>query len=188
MKVKVQAVRGAFLNLFEPKTVGGEGEPRYSGAFVIEPGSANAKALREALAAVAKDKWGAKADGILKDLKSKGRVCYREEPLSKDGEVYDGFEDMHSLNASNKARPLVLDRDKSPLTAADGKPYSGSYMNASLELWAQDNQYGKRINATLKGVQFVRDGDAFGGGAPASPDDFDDLGVTEEETADDLAG
>lgn len=185
MKVKIQAVRGAFLNLFEAKTVGGEGEPRYSGAFIVEPGTANAKALREALVAVAKDKWGAKADGILKDLKGKGRVCYREEPLSKDGEVYDGFEGMHSLNASNKARPLILDRDKSQLTAADGRPYSGSFVNVSLELWAQDNQYGKRINATLKGVQFVRDGDAFGGGAPASPDDFDDLGVDEEES---LAG
>ncbi len=91
---------------------------------------------------------------------------------------------MHSLNASNKARPLVLDRDKTPLTAADGKPYSGSYMNVSLEIWAQDNNFGKRINATLKGVQFVGDGDSFGGGAPASPDDFEDLAVGE----DDLAG
>lgn len=187
MKVKIAAVRGAFLSLFEAKTVGGEGEPRYSGAFVIEPGTANAKTLAQALTAVAKEKWGAKADGILKDLKAKGRVAYREEPLSKDGEVYDGFEGMHSLNASNKARPLILDRDKSYLSAADGRPYSGCYVNVSLELWAQDNQYGKRINATLKGVQFVRDGDAFGGGAPASPDDFDDLGVEEEETAD-LAG
>lgn len=187
MKVKLAAVRGAFLTLFEAKTVGGEGEPRYSGAFVIEPGSANAKALAAGLIAVAKEKWGAKADGVLKELKSKGRVCYREEGLSKDGEVYDGFENMHSLNASNKARPLVLDRDKSPLSAADGKPYSGSFMNVSIELWAQDNQYGKRINASLKGVQFVKDGDAFGGGAPASPDEFEDLGVEDEETAD-LAG
>jgi outer membrane protein assembly factor BamB len=184
MKVLIKDVRGAFLSLFEAKTVGGEGDPRYSGAFVVEQGSANAKALAAALVAVAKEKWAAKADGVLKDLKSKGRVCYREEPLSKDGEVYEGFEGMHSLNASNKARPLVLDRDKTPLTAADGKPYSGSYMNVSLELWAQDNQYGKRINATLKGVQFVRDGDSFGGGAPASPDDFEDLAVGE----DDLAG
>lgn len=185
MQVKISNVRGAFLHLFEAKTVGGEGDPRYSGAFIIEPGSANAKALAAALVAVAKDKWGAKADGILKDLKSKGRVCYREEPLSKDGEVYDGFEGMHSLNAANKARPLVLDRLKEPLTAADGKPYGGCYVNASIEVWAQDNQYGKRVNATLKGVQFVRDGDAFGGGAPASPNDFDDLGVEEE---DNLAG
>ncbi len=184
MKVLIKDVRGAFLSLFEAKTVGGEGDPRYSGAFVIEPGSANAKALAAALVAVAKEKWAAKADGVLKDLKSKGRVCYREEPLSKDGEVYEGFEGMHSLNASNKARPLVLDRDKTPLTAADGKPYSGSYTNVSLEIWAQDNNFGKRINATLKGVQFVRDGDSFGGGAPASPDDFEDLAVGE----DDLAG
>lgn len=181
MKVLIKDVRGAFLSLFEAKTVGGEGDPRYSGAFVVEPGSANAKALAAALVSVAKEKWAAKADGVLKDLKSKGRVCYREEPLSKDGEVYEGFEGMHSLNASNKARPLVLDRDKTPLTAADGKPYSGSYMNVSLEIWAQDNNFGKRINATLKGVQFVRDGDSFGGGAPASPDDFEDLAVGEDD-------
>ena len=180
MKVKVLEVRGAFLNLFEAKTVGGEGEPRYSGAFVIEPGSANAKALAAAMVAVAKEKWGDKAAAVLKDLKAKGRVAYKEEPLSKDGEVYDGFEGMHSINAGNKARPLIVDRDRTPLSAADGRPYGGSYMNVSIELWAQDNQYGKRINATLKGVQFVRDGDAFGGGAPASPEDFDDLGVDEE--------
>lgn len=187
MKVMISAVRGAFLNLFEAKTVGGEGEPRYSGAFVVEPGTSNAKTLSQALAAVAKEKWGAKADSVLAELKKKGRVCYKEAPLTNsDGEVYDGFDGMHALNASNKARPLVLDRDKSPLSAADGRPYSGSFMNVSLELWAQDNQYGRRINATLKGVQFVRDGDAFGGGAPASPDDFDDLGVEEGEES--LAG
>lgn len=187
MKVSIKNVRAAFLNAFEPKTVGGEGEPRYSGAFPIEPGSENAKALQAAMNAVAKEKWKDKAPAILKELKGKGRVCYREEPLSKDGEVYDGFEGMHSLNASNKARPLVIDRDKTPLTAADGKPYSGCYVNVSVELWAQDNQYGKRINATLKGIQFYKDGDAFGGGAPASPDEFDDLGVA-EEGADSLAG
>ena len=186
MKVSVTSVRLGFPALFEPKAVAGSDEPRYSAAFPIEPGSANAKACAAALIATAKEKWGAKADGILKELKAKGRVCYREDPLSKDGEVYDGFEGMHTLNASNKARPLVIDRMKQPLTAADGKPYGGCYVNASVEFWAQDNQYGKRINASLKGVQFVKDGDAFGGGAPASPDDFDDLGV--EETADDLAG
>lgn len=186
MKIQVKNVRISFPNLFEPKSVGGEGEPRFSAAFVIEPGSENAKALAEGLKTTAQEKWAAKAGGILSELKKKGRVAYREEPAANsNGEVYDGFEDMHVLNANNKSRPLILDRDKSPLTAADGKPYGGCYVNASIELWAQDNQYGRRINATLKGVQFVKDGDAFGGGAPASPDDFDDLGV--EET-DDLAG
>ena len=30
-------------------------------------------------------------------------------------------------------------------------------------------------NATLGGVQFLRDGDAFAGGGVAAPDDFDDI-------------
>lgn len=44
-----------------------------------------------------------------------------------------------------------------------------------LEFWAQDNKFGKRVNATLMGVQFFRDGDAFSGGGAASDDDFDDV-------------
>lgn len=184
MKVKLTNVRLTFPSLFEAKTVGGEGDPRFSAAFAIEPGSENDKALEKAVLAVAKEKWKDKAEGILKELRGKGRVAYRREPLSKDGEVYDGFEDMHSLNASNKARPLVIDRDKSPLTAADGKPYAGCYVNASIDIWAQDNSFGKRINATLSGVQFYKDGDAFGGGRPASPDEFDE--ITDGADADEL--
>lgn len=175
MKVKINA-RLAFPALFEPKAVGGEGEPRFSAAFAIEPGSESAKALASAVTEVAKSKWGAKADGILAELKKKGRVCYKDSPLTNsEGEVYDGFEGMHSLNASSKARPTVIDRDRTPLVAADGRPYAGCYVNAIVELWAMDNQYGRRVNATLSGVQFDRDGDAFGSAAPASADDFDDL-------------
>jgi hypothetical protein len=72
----------------------------------------------------------------------------------------------------------VVDRDRTPLTASDGKPYAGCFVNAVVELWAQDNQYGKRINASLGGVQFAADGDAFGGGGVRTEaDDFDDLSV-----------
>ena len=57
------------------------------------------------------------------------------------------------------------------------------YVNGSIELWCQDNAYGKRINATLRGVQFLKDGEAFAGGGSASADEFDDLGVDDEEEA-----
>ena len=184
MKVTVKNVRIAFANIHEPDSK----YNRYGASFPIDPASVNAKACAAAIEAVAKEKWGAKAAAILAEIKKKGDLGYQESAkTNSEGEVYDGFADMFTLNASNKTRPLALDRDKSQLSAADGRPYSGCYVNASVEFWAQDNEYGKKINATLKGVQFVRDGDAFGGGAPASPDDFDDLGV-ENETADDLAG
>uniref|UniRef100_UPI0025B91E9B ssDNA-binding protein n=1 Tax=Candidatus Symbiopectobacterium sp. TaxID=2816440 RepID=UPI0025B91E9B len=74
-----------------------------------------------------------------------------------------------------KARPLVIDRDRSALTAADGKPYAGCYVNATIDIWAMDNNFGKRINASLGGVQFLCDGDAFAGGGVATPDDFENM-------------
>lgn len=175
MKVKLTNVRLAFPQLFEAKAVNGEGEPRFSAAFPIQPGSENAKALAAALEAVAKEKWGAKAAGILTELKGKGRVAYKESALSKDGDVYDGFENMYTLNAGNKARPSVIDRDTSPLTAQDGRPYAGCYVDCSVDLWAQDNSWGKRINATLRWVQFRTDGDAFGAGAPVNQDEFESI-------------
>lgn len=181
--VKLSNVRLAFPALFQPKSVNGEGEPRYSAAFPVKPGTENAKALEAAVKAVASAKWGAKAGAILAELESKGRVAYKKSALSKDGEVYDGFEGMHTLNASNKARPTIVDRDRTPLVEADGRPYAGCYVVAIVELWAQDNSWGKRINATLKGVQFFADGEAFAGGVSASTSDFDDLSVDNEALA-----
>lgn len=181
MKVKLNNVRLAFPALFEAKTVNGEGDPRFSAVFIIEPGSENDKALAAAVEATAKEKWAAKAPGIITELRKKDRICYAPRAkTNQSGDIYDGFEGKHFVNSSNKARPLVIDSSKSPLTAQDGKPYAGCFVNATIDLWAQDNNFGKRINASLMGVQFLRDGDAFAGGGVASPDDFDDLSAGSE--------
>jgi len=58
-------------------------------------------------------------------------------------------------------RPQVFDRDKSPLTRQDEKIYPGCYCNISLNFWVQNNEHGKRVNANLAGVQFVKDGESF---------------------------
>jgi hypothetical protein len=173
--VKIQNVRISFPTLFEAKAINGEGEPRFSAAFVIVPGSPNHKLLEEAMVSVAREKWGAKGLAVLTELKSKGRVAFKETPLSKDGEVYDGFEGMFSLNASSPTRVAVIDRDTTPLTAADGRPYGGCFVDASVDIWAQDNSWGKRVNAKLRYVQFRGDGDAFSGGAPVSQDEFEQI-------------
>jgi len=184
MEVRITNVRIAFATLFEPRSVNGEGDPRFSATFIIEQASPLAKALDKAITQVATEKWKDKAPGVLKKLFSEGRVCLlKGAKTNQSGEVYEGFEDTWSINSSNKARPTVVDRNRSPLTQADGKPYSGCYVNAVVELWAQDNNWGRRVNATLKGVQFVRDGDAFTGTRVASADAFEDLGVDEDAAA-----
>jgi hypothetical protein len=80
-----------------------------------------------------------------------------------------------------------VDKDRSPLVSADGRPYSGCYVNAQVEVWAQDHKsFGKRINAQLLGVQFVEDGDSFQAGAPpANPEDFGDLSADENSMLED---
>lgn len=192
MKVTVPA-RAAFLNVFEPKPFE-NGPPTYNGKFIIDPSDkATVQKLRDAMLQVAEAKWPGKGkqtfDKMVKTGKPKNiEVCFVEEPYANgDGDPYDGFEDMFYLSAKagEDQRPLVIDRDRSPLLSRDGRPYSGSYVNVQAEIWAQSNNFGKGIRATMKGIQFVKDGDAFSGGAPASVDDFDD--VTDGSDASGLA-
>ena len=182
MQVKLKNVRLAFPNLFVAKAVNAGDAPKFSASFLIPYGNAQIAMIDKAIDAVAADKWGAKGASTAKTLRAGGKVCLRDGAIKED---YTGFEGHMFVSATNSTRPLVIDADKSPLTAEDGKPYAGCYVNVSLDIWAQDNAWGKRVNASLSGVQFLRDGDAFAGGAPASVDDFDD--VTEGADAEDLA-
>lgn len=181
MKQKLTNVRLAFPQLFEAQTVNGEGKPAFSASFLLDPADPQVKVIEAAIVQVAKDKWGAKAEAMLKQMRAADKTALHDGNLKSQ---YAGFEGMFYISARSATRPLVIDKDKSPLVAADGKPYAGCYVNASIELWAQDNNYGKRINASLGGVQFFRDGDAFVGGGAASEDDFDD--ITEGANAESL--
>jgi hypothetical protein len=75
---------------------------------------------------------------------------------------------------------LIIDRDKSPLAEEDNRIYAGCYVNAIFSLWAQNNQYGKRINAQLDGVQFAKDGEPFADGG-VSVSEFDAFGDDMDE-------
>jgi hypothetical protein len=180
MKVKLQTVRLAFPVLFEAKTIAGQGEPKFTAAFLFPKEHPAFAEVNAAIDAVAKEKWKEKAASVLAGLRAEGKICLKNGDAKPD---YSGYPGNFFVNCTSAVRPLVIDKNKSPLTAADGKPYGGCYVHAAIEIWAQDNKYGKRVNASLKGVQFAADGDAFGAGAPASSEEFDDLEQTEEALA-----
>lgn len=171
MKLMLNNVRLAFPDIFK---VGKFGD--FGAALLMEPKHPAVAELRKAFTVVAKEKWGVKADAIVKSLTATDKLCLRDGEAKSELEGYSG--NLY-VSARSKVRPLVLDADRTPLVADDGKPYSGCYVNASIEIWAQDHSdFGKRINAGLRGIQFVRDGDAFsGGGKPASEEEFADLGT-----------
>lgn len=193
MQVKLKMVRLAFPKLWKAEAVGNGDGKYYSAAFPIEPGSENHKALEAAIEAACKEKFGAKWQTALAKIREEKRCSYQHKASSNsDGDVYDGFEGMYTLNASRpekKGRPSIFDSKIDPDTGkvrvieseSEGRPYGGCYVNATVDIWVQDNSFGRRVNAQLLGVQFAKDGDAFTGGAKASPDDFDAVEGAEAE-------
>jgi hypothetical protein len=180
MRILIKNARLAFPNLFTARPGQDGGEAKFGASLIIAPDNPAIKEINAAFEKIAKEKWGDKAATILKGLRAQDRLCLHDGATKAQ---YQGFEGNMYVSASSKLRPSVFDRSRTPLTAEDGKPYSGCYVNASIELWAQDSkQYGKRINAQLRGVQFDRDGDAFAAGTAASEDEFEDLGDQGDDT------
>jgi|SRR5690554_2667896 len=162
-KIKLKNVRLSFPSLFRMAEFGGESTGKYEATFVLDKVE-HADAIKAIEAQI---------NELMKnDLKSRlaaDKICL------KDGDTLGRpeFEGKYTIKASTKKRPVVIDRDKSQLAEEDNKPYAGCYVNGILSLWAQNNQYGKRINAQLDGVQFYADGEPFGD-AGISVDEFDE--------------
>ena len=161
-KFKLKNVRLSFPSIFKRSEFNGQ-EGKFEATFLINK-EQQGDLIKEIEAKIAL---------IQKDNKAKvspDKICF------KDGDFvdYDGYEGHMSIKAGANRRPTVIDRDKTPLVEDDGKPYAGCYVNAVLELWYQDNSYGKRVNCNLLGIQFSKDGDSFGAGDTDVTDDFDD--------------
>jgi|TARA_R110000822_G_scaffold264609_1_gene388683 hypothetical protein len=162
-KILLSNVRLSFPSLFRKAVFNGD-ETKFEATFLINKATQGPK-IKDIKAAI---------DAAIKDG-LKGAKLPPDKICLKDGDDIDyaGYAGHMSLKASSTKRPMVLDRDKSPLTEADNKLYAGCYVNASLELWVQNNQYGKRINCNLLGVQFMKDGEPFADGVKGSLDDFE---------------
>jgi hypothetical protein len=178
--LKIKNVRLAFPVLFKAEGYQGS-DPKFSATFILPPNHPQLAEVNEAIATVAKEKWGARAPEIIKQLAATDKLALHKGETKAH---LDGFEGNFFINARNKIRPRVMDTNKTVLTAEDGKPYAGCFVVASIALWAQDNATGKRINAELRGVQFLSDGQGFGGGSgTVSDDEFEDLSAGTEAAA-----
>jgi hypothetical protein len=176
-RVILSDVRLSYPSLFKKKAFG-EGDPKFTASFLInketDSGKKNIKVLKDAIRELMGKHYG---DSIPKLGAEK--YCLRDGD-SDDKNDKDGYAGHMYVSASNNKRPAVYDTDKTPLNEEDGVIYAGCYVDAVLNIWIQDNKYGRRVNAGLEGVRFRRDGEAFGS-APISADVFDDLDEDSDE-------
>ena len=172
-KIMLKNVRLSFPSLFAKSEFEGQ-IGKFEGTFLVP--KSDKKTYNAIKAAIDECQAEAKIKKIKED-------CY----FIKDGDEifeekeYDGYEGHWAIKAGNTKRPLLINSDKSQLEESDGVLYAGCYVNAQISPWAMDNKFGKRINANLLGVQFVKDGDTFGDAVSASSDDFDDIEDEDDE-------
>ncbi len=184
-KIKLTNVRLAFADIYEAKEFQGDGKPKFGATFLLpEDDEKQCERLEKLINKVAKDKWD---DDIPKSVRFGKNKCLAQIGNDMDT-VYDGFADMVAVKASNKTRPVLINKDKSPVAEADGVIYSGCYVNAVFTLWAQDNKWGKRVNGSLSAIQFAKHGESFGGGAidPNVADEFDDIDDDDDNEDDEM--
>jgi hypothetical protein len=180
-RIMLKNVRLSFAQgLFEASVIPGAdatAKPKFNCGILLPPDHPQVTEIRAKTTKVATEKWAAKAAGILKGLEKQDRLALHDGDVKPN---YDGYPGNLFLSPScDAAKPPFLGRTvDGAVVEMDAKTaarhiYSGCYVDASIELWAQDNQYGQRVNAQLRGVMFVRDGDAFGAGGAASSDEFE---------------
>jgi hypothetical protein len=189
-KIMLKGITMAFPAIAEPQAFG-EGEPAYGAKFPIKIDGEHQKQLEDAIKAEATEAWKDKADGILKMLEEDGKVAFVKKVYrsKKTGEAYAGFDGAHYLSTRNaKTQPTVYNQYGEELTGKgdiERQAFSGAKVNASVEIWAQDNKWGRRINCSLRGIMLTGEGENFGGGSsPASADEFAGMAKPKAEAED----
>lgn len=152
----------------------------YTAHGLFKPESPAHKALRDAIMKVAALGWGAQAEATIVQLKGQDKLCIHDGNITKGGA--EPYKDMLFVSASNERKPRILvTRNGQNIEIGNDDPmfpYSGCWANLLVDVWPQSpdgkpSQWGKRINATLTGVQFLRHDEAFsGGGRIANPEEF----------------
>lgn len=181
MKVVLKNVRLSFPNLFVatvPKDYPTQ-KPAYSASFTFDKNDDNHKKLEEAVKTVAEDMFKAKSGKKLAEFRPNKMKFPIKDGDDSEKDYLKGKMTITAKRQASLGRPLVINSDKTPLTADDDKMYGGVWVNASVEIWAQDVP-NDGIRCQLLAVQFSKHGERLGGSAPTDAD-FEEIEVSEDE-------
>lgn len=172
--ILIENGRLSFDDLYEPTASVKDGKLQYRACILIDPntdvGKRNIKKIENAIRLAELEKF--KRSPV--EYKSDDRRCFfdgEECKSQKTGEVYSGYEGMKMLRALNQKRPAIVNRDaQTPIYAEDNVTYAGCYCNFFIRIYCVSgaDKGGNGCYASLETVQFVKDGEPFGG-APVDP-------------------
>jgi len=186
-RVYLKDVRLSYPHLHKRQKANEDADPKFSASFLIDPttkiGKENIKKIEAAIEA-AKEQAGFGDKIKFKD----NRVCFFDgnENTDDEGEVKAGYEDVMVIKASNPDNFRLLTRKKTEVDPDNSPFYGGCYVEAMLGLYGTKKGGAPGIFASLDGVRFWDDGDAFGK-AQIGDDEWDD-DEGDDDDDDDLLG
>lgn len=175
-----EAVRGAYINVFDAKAFKKNGkdvgDPKFGVTFIMDPSYAGLAALKAKLTEAAKSKWPSRPVSELKfPLTSGDRAADKAKAKDKDREFMRGH---LVLTARSKFPPIlsvlengrIITLDSDALKAKyKSKFYSGCYVAASVNLVPyegeekDDGTTADGVTAYLQSLLWVKDGERLGG-------------------------
>lgn len=178
----------AYLESPKPKPPknGKEVAGRYETVVLLDPSNAEQKAAIDAIKAdavrVAKAAFGDNVE-LKKLVLAFGNGD--KKAIDEDGGVnptYEAYKGMYYINTSTSGKPLIANRRGELVDKTSAQfPYSGCYCNVKVSLYpwtfTEGNVTRRGISVDLRSVQFVADGEAFGGRTAINPEEeFEALG------------
>lgn len=172
--IKLNNVRLSYPQLFEPRAAAGSDKLKYSATFLLDKKehAGLIKHIEKQIERVALD--------FFKKKVTLKKSCLHDGNEKEDTEGYG--DEVMFVTSSDTRRPVVVDRDLTPLTKDDNKPYAGCYVNATVRLYAYDHKVGgKGVSMALRAVQFVKDGESFGAGPVNAEEEFEPVSADADD-------
>ena len=178
--IRIDNVRGSYVHLDKP----------YKGK--TDSGGTEAVAKFSMTGILPKETHEEAKNLIIERIKqllaeNKDAKVAKDKRFIRDGDDLDKeeYENAFTVSAREENKPKCRDRVGALVEdVAEIRQMfqSGYWFNILIRPWFQDNDYGKRVNAGLVGVQFVKKDKTFG---EASIDDTDAWDVVEGDDGDD---
>jgi len=166
-------VRLSYVRVFEPHSIDGEQEKRYSLAVIIP------KTDTKTIAMVKKAVEAAKEEGM---QKFGGKIPTNFKLPLRDGDEErpedEAYKNSYFVNAKSNSKPEVVDRYNIPITNPE-LVYSGCFGRISMNFFAFNSGGNKGIAAGLGNVQKLEDGEKLSARLTAE-EDFADIWADED--------
>lgn len=180
--IRIDNVRGSYVHADKPFKKKGDPDDKVSKYSMVGllPKATHEEA-REAIEKFIK--------GLLKD--NKDAKVGKKDWFIRDGDdsAKDEQQDCWTVNASEARKPKCRDRSGEIVDETEEIAEmfrSGYWFNMLIRPWFQDNEHGKKVNAGLVGIQFVKKDKTFGQGDIDESDAWDEVEGDDDDEDDGL--